>query len=368
MQKPTIIGQIRALAEGNARALKETIAIGKARLPDLLQQVKGRDFDRITVLGCGTSYGAAVTCKYVFEEMTGVPADGMPGFSFAAYQDPAILNEKSLVVGFSTAGKTEAIIESLAKARARGAFTIAVTAVEDSAVAQTAEGIVLTGATDEVSIPRTKAQSQGLVALYLLAIRLGQRFGYRTAEETEVSLSHLVRTAETVAQLIEENEGAVQALAETYGGCSTTFVLGSGPNLGTALTGSLMTTELAKIHCMGDEMEGFLHGRFREVDQVNPIIILAPQGASSSRVLDFLTVTDQINAQTVVLTDVVSEGLRRLATHVVQLPGGVPELYTAISYITPLHLFGYHLAIARGKDPMDRRYNIPTTTMKYQEK
>jgi glucosamine 6-phosphate synthetase-like amidotransferase/phosphosugar isomerase protein len=83
-------------------------------------------------------------------------------------------------------------------------------------------------------------------------------------------------------------------------------------------------------------------------------------------VLDFLTVTHQIEAPTIVLTDHVSEGIRRLASHAVLLPGGIPELFTPIPYITALHLFGYHLAIARGADPMDRRYNIPTAAIKYQ--
>jgi fructoselysine-6-P-deglycase FrlB-like protein len=58
----------------------------------------------------------------------------------------------------------------------------------------------------------------------------------------------------------------------------------------------------------------------------------------------------------VVLTDQISSGMRRLASHIVQLPGGLDELATPLLYITPLYLFAYHLAHHRGYDPKSRRY------------
>jgi glucosamine 6-phosphate synthetase-like amidotransferase/phosphosugar isomerase protein len=115
-------------------------------------------------------------------------------------------------------------------------------------------------------------------------------------------------------------------------------------------------------------LENFLHGRFREVDQTNPFIILAPEGSGSGRTLDFLTVTDHVGAQTIVLTDEVSEGIETLATHVVVMPAGIPEIFTPIFYVTPLHMFGYYLALARGEDPLQRRYpDISATMVKYSE-
>jgi len=82
--------------------------------------------------------------------------------------------------------------------------------------------------------------------------------------------------------------------------------------------------------------------------------------------LDFLTVTDHVGAQTVVLTDELSEGIQQLASHVVLLPGGIPEVFTPILYVTPLHMFGYHLAVAKGIDPIRRRYpDIVASKLKY---
>lgn len=42
-----------------------------------------------------------------------------------------------------------------------------------------------------------------------------------------------------------------------------------------------MISEMAKIHSWGDELENFLHGRFREVNQSEPLLILPPAGGAA---------------------------------------------------------------------------------------
>jgi glucosamine--fructose-6-phosphate aminotransferase (isomerizing) len=39
------------------------------------------------------------------------------------------------------------------------------------------------------------------------------------------------------------------------------------------------------------------------------------------------------------------------ATHVLPIPGGLPEALTPIAAIVPAQLFAYHLAVAAGHDP-----------------
>ncbi len=114
------------------------------------------------------------------------------------------------------------------------------------------------------------------------------------------------------------------------------------------------------------ELEDFFHGRLREVDPNSPVFFLAPDGHSSRRVLDFLTVLDRINAPSIVLTDNPSSGIQRLATHVIQIPVSMDEYATPLLYILPMHLFGYEMALQRGHDPTARRYNLVPQNVKYQ--
>jgi fructoselysine-6-P-deglycase FrlB-like protein len=176
-----------------------------------------------------------------------------------------------------------------------------------------------------------------------------------------------VQAADTVAALLDTQQHAVQALAQHFAGATKVFVLGTGPNAGTVEEASLKVIEMAKIFSEAQELEDFLHGRFREVDQVNPMLFVAPNGRASERILDFLSATNHVGAPSVVLTDQVTPGIERLATHVLRIPGGVPEYVTPLVYIVPLHLFAYHLALIRGFDPAARRYNFVPQKMRYRD-
>ena len=110
-----------------------------------------------------------------------------------------------------------------------------------------------------------------------------------------------------------------------------------------------------------------MHGRLREVDETSPLFFIAPHGRASGRVLDFLTVTDMIHAPSIVLTDKITPGIQRLATHVIQIPVSLEEFATPLLYVLPMHLFGYEMALQRGHDPDSRRYDIVPQNVRYQE-
>jgi glucosamine 6-phosphate synthetase-like amidotransferase/phosphosugar isomerase protein len=142
-------------------------------------------------------------------------------------------------------------------------------------------------------------------------------------------------------------------------------MLASGPNLGTIHEGALKVIEMAKMYSEPTELEDFLHGRYREVDQVTPMFFLAPEGRSSAHLLDVLTTNVYVKAPSVVFTDQITPPLREMASQILQLPS-LDELATPLLYATPLHYFAHQMAIARGWDPLSRRYDdIVPARVKY---
>jgi glucosamine--fructose-6-phosphate aminotransferase (isomerizing) len=313
------------------------------------------DVTRVYFVGCGTSLYAGQVGKYVIEKLARVPAEAVPGFAFATYIERALLSPQTLVVGISATGNTQATVDALAKARETGALTLALTADAKSGVAHNAGATILISGSLDVSV-KTRTYVQTLAALYLLAARLGEASQRVTADVVDHWQAQLTRAAEASRHFLQNQMAEVEHLAQQYTEVPNVFVLGSGPNAGTAEEASLKIIEMAKMCSESQDLENFLHGRLREVDQATPVFFVAPHGPSSQRVLDFLTVTDYVGAPSVVLTDQESSEVQRLATHVVQLPGGLDELATPLLYITPLYLFAYHLASYRGYDPRSRRY------------
>jgi len=321
-----------------------------------------REFERIYLVGHGSSLYNGLVGEYVLEHIAGIPSKGIPAFAFSTYMEQRLLDPQTLVIGISTTGETQSVCDDLKRAREMGSSTLAITAHQNSAIAQSVDAVILTGGEDDQISVKTKSYVQALIPLYLLAVHLSD-----DPQSKSYWLSQIDLAAQGARQFLQEGWDQVKQLAETYGNSPKVFVLGTGPNLGTAEEASLKIIEMAKMYSECQELEDFFHGRLRVVDQNSPLFFIAPHGRASRRVLDFLTVMNKIDAPSIVVTDQITSGIQRLATQVIQIPVSLDEFATPLLYILPMHIFGYEMALQRGHDPTARRYNIVSQNVRYQE-
>ena len=320
-----------------------------------------RTFRQIYLIGHGSSLYNGQVGEYVLEHIAGIPSRAIPAFAFSTYQEQRLLGPETLVIGISTTGETQSVCDALTNAGQAGSLTLAITAHPDSAITHYAEVVILTGGEDDQISVKTKSYVQALLPIYLLAIHLAgdEQLGNYWMSQINVA-------SQGARQFLQEQWGQIKQLAEQYARAPKVFVLGTGPNLGTAEEASLKVIEMAKMYSECQELEDFFHGRLREVDQNSPLVFLAPAGQASHRVLDFLTVMDMIHAPSIVITDQAAPSIQRLATHVIQIPVSLDEFATPLLYILPMHMFGYEMALQRGYDPNARRYNIIPQNIRYQ--
>ena len=317
-------------------------------------------FRQIYLVGHGSSLYNALIGEYILEHISGIPCKAVPAFAFSTYMEHRRLDRHTLVIGISTTGETESACDALERAREAGPVTLAITAHADSLITQNADITLLTGGEDDQISVKTKSYIQALISLYLLALHLSGDPQLRSHWLDQIHLA-----AEGAHRFLDEQQAQIKQLSERFAKAPNVFMLGSGPNLGTAEEASLKIIEMAKMYSECQELEDFFHGRLREVDSNSPVFFLAPEGRSNRRVLDFLTVMDRIKAPSIVLTDNPSPAIQRLATHVIQIPVSLDEYATPLLYILPLHLFGYEMALQRGCDPTARRYNLVPQNVKY---
>ncbi len=188
MQESGIIRQLHRMAEHEGKELRDGARAVSAQLGPLIERIRLSSLRRIYILGCGTSYYGAMNVKGAFEALTGLSSESAEAFAFAAYQNPDLIDEGCLVLGFFTSGEADAVVEAFQKCRERKARTVAITAIAESSVGCIADEVLLTGATDEVKVPRTKAQIQGMIAMYLMAIAVGRASGYLHAARAEQAI------------------------------------------------------------------------------------------------------------------------------------------------------------------------------------
>jgi glucosamine--fructose-6-phosphate aminotransferase (isomerizing) len=320
-----------------------------------------RTIRQIYFVGHGSSLFNGQVGERVIERIAGIPSKAIPAFNFSKYMEPRLLGSETLVIGISTTGGTESVCDALEKARVAGSPTLAITAHYDSPITRDAEAVILSGGEDDQISVKTKSYVQALIPLYLLATHL-------TADPRARNywLNQIHQAAQGTRQFLQEGWDQLRQLAEQYRGAPKVFVLGTGPNLGTAEEASLKIIEMAKMYSECQELEDFFHGRLREVDQTSPMFFIAPDGHANRRVLDFLTVMEMIHAPSIVLTDKATPGIQRLATHVIHIPVTLDEFTTPLLYVLPMYIFGYEMALQRGYDPTARRYNVVPQNVRYQ--
>src|SRR5205085_4027470 len=140
-----------------------------------------RSFTSIKIAACGTSWHAGLAGKYMIEQLARVSVDIDYASEFR-YRDP-VIDENTLLLVISQSGETADTIAALREAKERGSKVMAICNVQGSMLMREADGTILTHAGPEIGVASTKAFTAQMIALYLLAMYLGQLRGTLTDEQ-----------------------------------------------------------------------------------------------------------------------------------------------------------------------------------------
>ncbi|MEA3543821.1 MAG: glutamine--fructose-6-phosphate transaminase (isomerizing), partial [Thermodesulfobacteriota bacterium] len=170
------------------RTLADTIAgrlqseEGDIYLEDLgLNQEQLAGLDKIFIIACGTSWHAGLVGKFYIEKLARLPVEIDIASEFR-YRDP-IVTDKSLTLLISQSGETADTLAGLREAKSKGGKVVCICNVVDSSIARESDGVIYTHAGPEIGVASTKAFTTQLVALYLLALKLGRARGTLTTTD-----------------------------------------------------------------------------------------------------------------------------------------------------------------------------------------
>ena len=155
------------------------------------------------------------------------------------YRDP-LLSENDVVVGISQSGETADTLAAMREARKKKARVLAICNVVGSTMAREADGTLYTHAGPEIGVASTKAFTAQLVALYLLALRLGRLRGVLDREKGLEYLENIRHLPSLVEQVLKQGP-EIEDLAKKYAQARDFLYLGRGLNYPIALEGALKT-------------------------------------------------------------------------------------------------------------------------------
>ncbi|MFW5822559.1 MAG: glutamine--fructose-6-phosphate transaminase (isomerizing), partial [Tangfeifania sp.] len=309
--------------------------------------------ERIVIIGCGTSWHAALIGEYLLEEYAQVPVEVEYASEFR-YRKP-VLSEKDVVVVISQSGETADTLAALRLAKEKGALAIGICNVVGSTLSRETEAGVYTHAGVEIGVASTKAFTAQVTVLTLFALKLARTKGTVSEETYKLLVNELAEIPEKGRAVLQDNL-KIKAVAGKYKDAVNALYLGRGTLFPVALEGALKLKEISYIHAEGYAAGEMKHGPIALIDNNLPVVVVAPRDAWYEKIVSNI---QEVKARKGNIIAVVTEGdtgLKEMADDVLEIPKSHPAVAPLLAVI-PLQLLAYHIAVLRGCD-VDQPRNL----------
>ena len=310
-----------------------------------------KKLSRIYIVSCGSAYHAGVVGQYVIERLTDVPVRVELASEFRYRKMP--LAKDSLVILVSQSGETADTLAALRAAKEKSLFTYAIVNVVGSSIAREADSVFYTMAGPEIAVATTKAYSAQLIALYLLAIKLG------TVRGSITDPKELVDEMETIPEKIEailKERDRIQWFAAKFAHIKDAFFIGRGIDYASCLEGSLKMKEISYVHSEAYAAGELKHGTISLIEDGTLVIGVNTQDELFEKTLSNLVEVGSRGAYLAAITENGRYSMEDSVNFTVYTPR-INEIFSASLTVIPMQLLGYYFAVARGLD-VDKPRNL----------
>ncbi len=331
----------------NRRAIE--IDLGELNLEEEL----ANSMSELLLLGCGTSWHAALVGRYWIEKLAGLPVKVDQASEFR-YRDPLVA-ANSVACALTQSGETADTLAAMREAKARGATLWSICNVVGSMATRISDGVLLTQAGPEISVASTKAFTSQLTCLYLMALKLGELRGRLSHEAVELRLHALARIPGQIEELLTHAD-KFAGVAERVAHFKQFLFIGRGVMYPIALEGALKLKELSYLHAHGYPAGEMKHGPIALIDDGVPVVALAPQSSLYEKTASNM---QEARARDGFIIGVGTEGddaLAEFCDELMTIPDCLPE-FSPLLAIVPLQLLAYHVAVQLGCD-VDQPRNL----------
>jgi fructoselysine-6-P-deglycase FrlB-like protein/sugar/nucleoside kinase (ribokinase family) len=310
---------------------------------------------RVVLVGCGDSGFACQAAVLALNRHSGLQVRWEHALDFARYGVRYHASGTAVVI-VSFSGKTGRTIEAAHQARAFGHLVIALTGDPDSPIAKVADGVLSAEIPTFGFSPGTSTYTAMLVTLLTLAAELGANVaadadGPASPDAVSRYATDLQRLPKLAEETLRLSEGPAYAAAERLAGARMITFLGAGPNEASAKFGAAKLFEGAQQIALATNVEEWAHEQYFITRPSEPVVLVAPSGASSDRAAEILAELNYIEALPVFVSD---QAPPLPALHL-PVAAGIGEELSPVLASIPLSQIGLHLMRLNGK----RSYNFP---------
>ncbi len=309
---------------------------------------------RLTISACGTAYYAGLIAKYWFERYARLPVEVDVASEFRYREPPVEVGSAALFI--SQSGETADTLAALRYCAKAGQHVVSLLNVPDSTIGRESEVVFPTLCGPEIGVASTKALTAQLTALASLVVAAGVARGtIGRAQEREMVRALIELPAAVSAAL--GTEAQVEKIAKGLSKAKDVLYLGRGQMFPVAMEGALKLKEISYIHAEGYPAGELKHGPIALVDEVMPVIVVAPSDDLQEKTLSNMQEVAARGGQIILVTD--ADGQARIGQGVAEtivIPR-IASFVAPILALIPVQLLAYHTAVFMGTD-VDQPRNL----------
>jgi len=311
-----------------------------------------RNFDRIIMTACGTSWHAALVGEYLIEEIARIPCEVEYASEFR-YRNPP-MDKHTLLFAITQSGETADTLAAMREARRKGHKALGICNVVGSTIARESDGGVYLHAGPEIGVASTKAFTSQVTVLALIALHLG-RLRHLSAMEGARFIQELEAIPDKIARVLKQSD-AIRAIAAKYKDATDFLYLGRQFNYPVALEGALKLKEISYIHAEGYPAAEMKHGPIALVDEKMPCVFICPSDAIYGKIMSNVEEVKARGGRVIAIANETNKTIGKKADDVIYVPPTIDPLYPLLTNI-PLQLLAYHIAVQLGRD-VDKPRNL----------
>ena len=352
-----MLKEIMEQPEALRRAISPRIKDGRVVFDDLKLPVeKMREFTRIFIVACGSSYHVGMIGKYNLEHLLRRNVEVVLASEFR-YSDP-IVDDKSLVIVISQSGETLDTMAALREAKKRGAYILSIVNVVGSSIARESDDVLYTWAGPEIAVATTKAYSTQLAVLDMIGLAFGEVLGTVKKEEYNEAVTGLQKLPEKMEQFLAgESCEAIPKYASQYFNHNSVFFIGRNLDYALGLEGSLKLKEISYIHSEAYASGELKHGTISLIEDGTLVIALGTYAPLFDKAMSNVVEVKARGADVLALATESHRGeMAKTVENVITIPDTAQMLLPSLG-VVPLQLLAYYIALQRGCD-IDKPRNL----------
>ena len=265
-------------------------------------------FKSIILTGCGDSYAACLAVQSAFEDFARVPVETVTAIDLARHYSMGKLEDgpnSPLIISVSNSGDIARVAEGVIRANTTSSYTLGVTANPNSLLGKNVKNSLYLNLPKLDPCPGVASYGISLLALLLLAIRIGEVKLSFTMDHANLLRNSLIEGMDEIGSRIKGIEKQLMHFSDIWSKYNGFDFIGSGSDYASVFYGQAKIIEAAGRYAMHINTEEWLHLNFflRDSEVTGTVLIINHNNSGKSRALEVLKYIQENKRPLLVITD-----------------------------------------------------------------